>query len=36
MILTIKNIKNIYYKKNDHKTINEFKYILLTQSGRNP
>jgi hypothetical protein len=21
--------KNIYYKKYDHETINEFKYILL-------
>jgi hypothetical protein len=28
MVLTIKIFKNIYYKKQDHETINEFNYIL--------
>jgi hypothetical protein len=28
MVLTIKNILNIYCEKYDHETINEFKYIL--------
>jgi hypothetical protein len=31
MILTLKMFKSIYCKRYDHKTINEFKYILTPQ-----
>jgi hypothetical protein len=30
MVVTVKNIKNTYYKKYDYETINKFKYTLLT------
>jgi hypothetical protein len=30
MVVIVKNIKNTYYKKYDHETINKFKYTILT------